>query len=196
MSETEETPLTDERVSDAEAEAASAPDADEATQPEEAPQPDPLAEAERERDEYLELAQRTKAEFENYRKRMAAELAAATERGKGDLASNLISVLDNLERALEAIDVSLESALDGGEVEGALEQGVVLTYRELFGALNKAGVEAIDPAGEKFDPTWHEAIQTAPGGEDTESGTVVQVLQKGYRLGDRVLRPARVIVSA
>ena len=156
---------------------------------------DPLREAERQRDEYLELAQRTQAEFENYRKRMAGELAAAAERGKGELATGLIGVVDNLERALEAIDVSPEAALDGAEAEGALAQGVVLTYRELCETLTRAGVEGLDPAGERFDPTWHEAIQSAPA-EGRESGIVIEVLQKGYRLGDRVLRPARVIVSA
>lgn len=158
-------------------------------------EPDPLAEAERKRDEYLELAQRTQAEFENYRKRMVGELAAAAERGKGELATGLIEVVDNLERALEAIDVSPEAALDGAEVEGALAQGVVLTYRELCETLKRAGVEGLNPTGEKFDPTWHEAIQSLPA-EGGESGVVIEVLQKGYRLGDRVLRPARVIVSA
>lgn len=156
---------------------------------------DPLTEAERQRDEYLDLARRTQAEFENYRKRMVAEVSAATERGKGELASGLVGVLDNLERALEAVEIAPEAALDGAEVEGALEQGMVLTYRELRGALAKAGVEGLDPEGERFDPTWHEAIQSMPT-EEQESGTVVQVLQKGYRIGDRVLRPARVIVSA
>lgn len=160
-----------------------------------APEPDPLAEAERQRDEYLELAQRTKAEFENYRKRMVAEVAIATERGKGEVANGLVSVLDNLERALEAAGISPQSALTGGEIEGALQQGIALTYRELSDVLARAGVEALDPAGEIFDPTWHEAIQSLPS-EEHESGQVVQVLQKGYRLGDRVLRPARVIVSA
>jgi molecular chaperone GrpE len=160
-----------------------------------APESDPLARAERERDEYLELAQRTKAEFENYRKRMVAEVAAATERGKGEVAGGLVNVLDNLERALEAADVSPQTALEGGEIEGALQQGVALTYRELCGVLTRAGVEVIDPSGEKFDPAWHEAIQSMPS-EEAESGQVIQVLQKGYRLGDRVLRPARVIVSA
>lgn len=160
-----------------------------------APESDPLAMAERERDEYLELAQRTKAEFENYRRRMVAEVGAATERGKGEVASGLVGVLDNLERALEAAEVSPQAALEGGEIEGALQQGIALTYRELSSVLSRAGVEAIDPAGEKFDPSWHEAIQSMPSA-DHESGHIVQVLQKGYRLGDRVLRPARVIVSA
>lgn len=158
-------------------------------------EPDPLADAERQRDEYLELAQRTKAEFENYRKRMVAEVGAAADRGRGEVAGGLVSVLDNLERALEAADVSPQAALDGGEIEGALQQGIALTYRELSGVLNRAGVESIDPVGERFDPVWHEAIQSLPS-EGRESGQVVQVLQKGYRLGDRVLRPARVIVSA
>lgn len=195
----------EERRNDEALEGASAPEGEAApdaaetaeneTEQQEEPEPDPLAEAERLRDQYLELAQRTQAEFENYRKRMTGELAAAAERGKGELATGLISVVDNLERALEAIDVSPEAALDGAEADGALAQGVVLTYRELRNALARAGVEGLNPSGEKFDPTWHEAIQSIPA-EGQESGVVVEVLQKGYRLGDRVLRPARVIVSA
>ncbi len=176
------------------------PAVDESSNPEsEPPKEDPstpLALAEAQRDEYLDLAQRTKAEFENYRKRLTGELAAAKSRGTADLAGGLISVLDNLERALEAAEIDPAAALAGEtEVDGAMEQGVALTYRELCGALNRVGVEGFSPAGEKFDPTWHEAIQSMPG-TDHESGTVVEVLQKGYRLEDRLLRPARVIVSA
>ena len=112
-----------------------------------------------ERDEYLDLAKRTKADFENYRKRMAAEIQAATVRGKAELASGLIKVIDTLELALQAagIDPTGDKAPDEG-----LAQGILLTYRQLCETLAQAGVESYDPAGEKFDPTWHEALQKLP----------------------------------
>ncbi len=154
-----------------------------------------LADTKRERDEYLDLAQRTKADFENYRRRMGAETKAAAARGKGELARELIGVIDNLERALAAAEIEPEAAL-GGEVavDGPLEQGVLLTFRELHAALARAGVEPFDPAGEPFDPNWHEALQTRPL-EGAETGTVVEILQKGYRLDGQILRAARVVVS-
>jgi molecular chaperone GrpE len=156
---------------------------------------DALEETKRERDEYLELAQRTKADFENYRKRVAGEAANAERRGKAQLAAELIPVIDNLERALLAAGVDPAAALSGEvSVEGALEQGVVLTYRDLRETLQRAGVEVFDPRGEKFDPELHEAISTLPAG-DAEPGTVVDVAQKGYRLDGQVLRAARVVVS-
>ena len=157
---------------------------------------DELGEAKRERDEYLELAKRTRADFENYRKRVAREAEEARARGKAELAAELVPILDNLEQALTAADIDPGEAL-AGEVshEGALEQGVVLTYRELHATLARAGVEAYDPAGERFDPTWHEALQTRPE-EGADPGTVLEVLQKGYRLDGRVIRAARVVVSA
>jgi molecular chaperone GrpE len=154
-----------------------------------------LADVKRERDEYLELAQRTRADFDNYRKRMAAETKSATARGKAELAEELIGVIDDLERALAAAEIDAVAALEGDSaVEGALEQGVLLVYRRLSETLRRAGVEAYDPAGEKFDPAWHEALQTRAE-EDAEPGTVVEVLQRGYRLNGRVLRAARVVVS-
>src|SRR3954468_549182 len=150
-----------------------------------------LEDTKRERDEYLELAQRTRADFENYRKRVAAEAVSAAARGKAELAAQLIGVIDNLERALAAADI--DPAGDG-EVEGPLEQGILLTYRELNDALGRAGVESYDPAGEKFDPAWHEALQTRPE-TGSEPGIVGEVMQRGYRLDGQVLRAARVVVS-
>jgi molecular chaperone GrpE len=154
-----------------------------------------LEETKRERDEYLALAQRTKADFENYRRRVAGETDAARERGKAELAAELVPVLDNLERALTAANIDPVDAL-AGEVaaEGALEQGVVLTYRDLLGTLVLAGVEAYDPTGEKFDPHWHEALSTRAE-EGVEPGTVLEVVQKGYRLNGQLIRAARVVVS-
>lgn len=150
-----------------------------------------FADTQRERDEYLDLAKRTRADFENYRKRMAAEIQAATVRGKAELASGLIKVIDTLELALQAagIDPTGDKAPDEG-----LAQGILLTYRQLCETLAQAGVESYDPAGEKFDPAWHEALQKLHV-EGTATGTVVEVIQKGYRLDGQVLRAARVVVS-
>lgn len=150
-----------------------------------------LSDTQRERDEYLELAKRTQADFENYRKRMAAEVQAAAVRGRVELALGLIGVIDNLERALAAVGIE-----PGDEQAPAepLAEGFFLTYRELCAVLGRAGVESFDPAGESFDPTWHEALQKIPV-EGTEPGTVVETLQKGYRLGEQLVRPARVVVS-
>ncbi len=151
-----------------------------------------LADAQREKEEYLELARRTQADFENYRKRMATEVQAATTRGKAALIGELVHVIDNLERALEVAGIDPGG---GGEAsEEALAQGIVLTYRDLCRALEGNGVEVIDPQGEKFDPTWHEALSTQAV-EGGEPGVVVEVVQKGYRLGERLVRPARVVVS-
>jgi molecular chaperone GrpE len=156
---------------------------------------DALEETKRERDEYLELAQRTKADFENYRKRVAGEAESARGRGKAELATELIPVLDNLERALIAAGIDPSAALSGEvSTDGALEQGVVLTYRDLRETLGRAGIEAYDPQGERFDPELHEAISTRPS-DDTEPGMVLDVAQKGYRVDGQVLRAARVIVS-
>jgi len=150
-----------------------------------------LTELERERDEYLELAKRTQADFENYRKRVAADIQAAGLRGKAELAAQLIGVIDTLERALEAVGV--ESA-EGPAPEEPLAEGFFLTYRELLAALERAGIEPFDPAGERFDPSLHEALQKLPV-DGAEAGTVVEVMQKGYRLGDLLIRPARVAVG-
>jgi len=158
---------------------------------------DELAEAKRERDEYLGLAQRTKADFENYRKRVARENSEALARGKAELARELLPALDNLERALEAGDDARarDSATRLMEVHQALVKGVAMVREELNNRLEGAGVESIDPTGEKFDPQLHEALSTKPE-EGTESGVVLETVEKGYRLNGQVLRPARVVVSA
>jgi molecular chaperone GrpE len=148
-----------------------------------------LAEAQKERDEYLELARRTKADFENFRKRMAAETQAAAVRGKAQLAQEVVPALDDLERAIEAAGLDPE-----GDSEDGLAHGVMLVFRSLREALTRNGIEAVDPKGEKFDPSQHEALSTLPV-EDTEPGTVVEVMQKGYRFGEQLIRPARVVVS-
>jgi molecular chaperone GrpE len=139
-----------------------------------------------ERDEYLALAQRTQADFENYRKRVAREAAAAQQRGVCGLAKELLPALDNLDRALGA-----------AAKDDPLLEGVRLVRSELAAALARVGIESFDPVGEPFDPEVHEAVATAeqaPGGAG--SGTVVEVYQPGYRLGESIIRPARVVVAA
>ncbi len=132
-------------------------------------------------DAYLRLA----ADFDNYRKRVAREHAELTARANERLLNELLPVLDDLERALEAASA---------HEEAKLEEGVQLVHRSLAGLLERHGLSEIDAAG-PFDPHVHEALLAQPGGEGVESGSVLQVLQKGYRLGDRVLRPTRVIVA-
>ena len=149
-----------------------------------------LADAEAKKDEYLELARRTQADFENFRKRMAQEVQAAGVRGKGQVAQEVVPALDDLERAIEAAGLDPE-----GDSEDGLAHGVLLVFRSLREGLKRNGIEAVDPKGEKFDPNQHEALSTLPGPEGTAPGTVVEVLQKGYRLDDKLIRPARVVVS-
>jgi molecular chaperone GrpE len=143
----------------------------------------------RERDDYLELAKRTKADFENFRKRMTGEVQAAAARGKGELARDVVSALDDLERAIEAAGLDPE-----GDSEDGLSHGVLLMFRSLRDSLARNGIETIDPKGERFDPMAHEALSTQAA-EGVEPGTVVETMQKGYRLGDQLIRPARVVVS-
>jgi molecular chaperone GrpE len=137
----------------------------------------------RERDNYLALAQRTQADFENYRKRMARENAAAVDRGMAKLAKELLPALDHLELALKAAD--------GHE---DVVKGFAMVAGELQAALARVGIQAFSPHGEAFDPNEHEAMAQQPS-EDAESGTVVDVYQSGYRINGAVLRPARVVVA-
>jgi molecular chaperone GrpE len=148
-----------------------------------------LADTQKERDEYLELAKRTKADFENFRKRMAAEVQAAAKRSKAQLAAEVAPVLDDLERGLQAAGLDPE-----GDSEDGLAHGVLLVFRGLRETLKRNGIEPVDPKGEKFDPNMHEALSTTPV-EGTEPGIVVEVMQKGYRFEDQLIRPARVVVS-
>jgi molecular chaperone GrpE len=136
------------------------------------------------RDEYLALAQRTQADFDNYRKRVARDLAAAGERGMATLVKELLPALDNLERALEA-----------AESHDPLLAGVKLVHAELSAALARVGIEQFAPLGEQFDPNEHEAMAQQPV-EGVESGKVAEVFQNGYRLKGTVIRPARVLVAA
>ncbi len=145
---------------------------------------DELVKVAAQRDEYLALAQRTQADFENYRKRVARDVAGAQERGASALAKELLPALDNLDRALEA-----------AQEDDPLLEGVRLVRSEIAAALARAGIEAFRPLGEAFDPNLHEAVATvaAPNGG---AGSVVEVYQDGYRLGESIIRPARVVVGA
>jgi molecular chaperone GrpE len=136
------------------------------------------------RDEYLALAQRTQADFENYRKRVARDAAAAEARGLARLARELLPALDSLDRALAA-------AADADE---GLIEGLRLVQRELLGALERVGVEPYGAAGEQFDPELHEAVAQQPF-DGREPGEIVEVYQAGYRLAGGVIRPARVLVA-
>jgi molecular chaperone GrpE len=144
------------------------------------PEPDPAAEAAK----YLDLAQRTQAELENFRKRAAREAAMAGERAKANLVRELLPVVDNLERALATANPE----------EDHLAEGVRLVHVELVNTLERNGIKAFDPAGEPFDPMVHEAISMREG--ENGSGLVLDVVEKGYKLGDNVIRPARVVVSS
>jgi molecular chaperone GrpE len=152
---------------------------------------DELVETAAQRDEYLALAQRTQADFENYRKRVAKESIAAQERGVSKLAEELLPALDNLSRAL---DEGAAVAEREGREDPLLE-GLRLVRSELHAALARMGIECFSPEGATFDPAEHEAMaqQPVPG---AQSGTVVEVFQPGYRLGKSIIRPARVLVAA
>jgi molecular chaperone GrpE len=145
---------------------------------------DELVKVSVERDKYLALAQRTQADFENYRKRIARESALAQERGVVKLARELLPALDNLDRALDA-----------AAQDDPLLQGVRIVRSELVDALARLGIESFSPVGEIFDPSLHEAVVHQPV-DGAPSGTVAEVYQPGYRLGEQIIRPARVVVAA
>ena len=138
--------------------------------------------------EYLELAQRTRAEFENYRKRAVREAKAAQERGAIKLALELLPAIDNLDRALAHAASSEENG------DGSLIAGIKHVHSDLIAALKRAEIESYSPDGEPFDPQYHEAVAQQPI-EGAAPGTVVEVYQLGYRRGESVLRPARVVVA-
>jgi molecular chaperone GrpE len=147
---------------------------------------DELAACAAQRDSYLALAQRTQADFENYRKRVAREAGVAESRGVSRLARELLPALDNLERALT-------HAADA-DADEALMDGLRLVARELIGALERAGVTAYGEAGEQFDPELHEAVAQQPF-DGLKPGEIVEIYQSGYRSAGGVIRAARVLVA-
>lgn len=142
-----------------------------------------LAEAETKRDEYLGDLRRVAADFDNFRKRVAREQESIVSRAAERLLRELLPVLDDLERALEAA---------AQHEEATLEEGVRLVERRLREVLTGAGLVEI-PTDGRFDPHVHEALLSQPA--EADEGTIIQVLQKGYELGDHVIRPARVVIS-
>ena len=178
--------MTDPTAREAETMAA---DADNATASEAA---DPVLEAKREAAEFKDKLLRTLAEMENLRKRTEREVLDARMYGIAGFARDVLAVADNMHRALAAIGPELREAADA-KVK-ALIEGVELTERELLKSLEKNGVKKFSPEGEKFDPNVHQAMYEVPT-SDLPPGQVAQVIQAGYMIGDRVLRPAMVAVS-
>ena len=143
-----------------------------------------IAALEAERDERVNDLKRVAADFENYRKRVARDQESLVARAHERLVKELLPVLDDLERALAAAEEHEEIKL---------EEGVRLVHQELQAALKREGLAEIETNG-RFDPHVHEALLSQPS--EAEEGSVLEVVQKGYKLGDRVVRPARVVVAA
>ncbi len=139
----------------------------------------------RERDEYLETLQRLQAEFANFRKRVLRESEQAGEQASRQIIQDLLPVLDNFERAIKAAAEHDREVLGGG---------VELVYGQLRDLLARRGLCEIEAHGQPFDPTRHEAVLCQPSTEH-EEGTVMEVLEKGYQLDDKVVRPAKVVIS-
>jgi molecular chaperone GrpE len=147
---------------------------------------DPLARAERERDEYLDHLRRERAEFENFRKRVTRERMDALDRGAEQVVASLLGVLDNLRLALDAAESSPDDQLS---------KGVEMVHGELVSVLRQAGLEEVPGIGQPFDPNWHEAMGQEESPEPLEDPVVVEVYRPGYRFKGRVLRPASVKVA-
>jgi len=167
---------------------------DEAAAPAEAPatQPTPSTALEREHAEMKDRLLRTLAEMENLRKRTEREVADSRLYGVASFGRDILNVADNMRRALEAVTPQLRASVESGVK--ALIDGVELTERELLKALEKNGVRQFTPQGEKFDPNLHQAMFEVPDAS-VPAGSVVQVVQPGYMIGERVLRPALVGIA-
>ncbi|MBJ7353193.1 MAG: nucleotide exchange factor GrpE [Thermoleophilaceae bacterium] len=149
---------------------------------------DELAQTALERDEYKDLALRAKADFENYRKRADKRVAETRGVAIAGVIRELLPVVDNLDRAVEAAG----TAADGD----AFAEGVRLVHADLHSVLDRLGLTQQDPTGEQFDPNFHQAISQAPASEAQPAGTIIETVQKGFLLGEVVVRPASVVVSA
>lgn len=167
-----------------------APDA-EAAAPQPATGDDPAAaaaaeldEARRERDEYLDALQRLKAEFENFRKRNERDRIVQRDGAVRDVVLDVVPVLDNLERAVDAL----------GAADPSLAEGVEMVRQQLAAVLGGRGLQHMEVVGQQFDPNQHDAVSMAPAAEP--EGTVIAEAQKGYRMGDTVIRAAKVVVSS
>jgi molecular chaperone GrpE len=160
--------------------------------PDAAPQVDPMAVLAKEAADLKDRLLRTLAEMENLRRRTEREVADARTYAVTNFARDVLGVADNMERAMQALDDEIREKADAGVK--ALLDGVELTERELIKVMEKHGIKRLDPKGEKFDPNFHQAMFEMPD-PTVPSGMVAQVVQPGYKIGDRVLRPALVGVS-
>ena len=156
------------------------------------PQPTPSTALEREHAEMKDRLLRTLAEMENLRKRTEREVADARLYGASSFARDVLAVADNMRRALDAVPPEARAGAEAGM--NSLVEGVELTERELLKALEKNGVRQFTPQGEKFDPNVHQAMYEVPDAS-VPAGSIVQVVQPGYMIGERMLRPALVGVS-
>jgi len=154
--------------------------------------PDPAAALVKENADLKDRLLRTLAEMENLRRRTEREVADARAYGVTSFARDILAVADNMERALKALDEEIRDKAEAGVK--ALLDGVELTERELIKVMEKHGVRKIEPQGQKFDPNLHQAMLEIPDAS-VPAGTVVQIMQPGYTIGERVLRPALVGVS-
>lgn len=149
------------------------------------------AELHQSRDQILRQA----AEFQNYRRRMEREYATQVQRGRIEVIEPMLNVLDDFRRSLDAAEQVAEQS-EGGAAYDALKTGVDLVYQNFSDVLQKIGVEYIEAVGQPFDENLHEALMQQPAPEGTAPGTVLAEIQRGYCLGDRVLRHSRVVVAA
>src|SRR3954466_11381371 len=154
--------------------------------------PDPAAQLAKEAAGLKDRLLRTLAEMENLRRRTEREVADARSYGVTNFARDILAVADNMERALTALDEEIREKAEAGVK--ALLDGVELTERELIKVMEKHGVKKLEPQGQKFDPNLHQAMLEIPDAS-VPAGTVVQIMQPGYTIGERVLRPAMVAVS-
>jgi len=193
----EEAKVTEEEVAEAQADASSEDpsvldsvpmrESEQDGTPEEEPA-EPVAETVDEPD-WEDLAKRKAAELDNFRKQAAVRVQKASRDGMKRVASEILPALDDFERALAHAEA------EESDAEHTLTKGIRLVQEQMLAALRRAGIESFSPRGEPFDPHLHEAVATTPV-EDAEAGTVVEVYQAGYRLGDDVLRAAKVVVAA
>lgn len=156
------------------------------------PTPDPIAVLEAEKTELKDKLLRLMADMENLRRRTEREIADARAYGVANFARDMLNVADNVRRAIESVPEEARKAAEG--LFKGLIEGIDLTERDLLNALERHGVKKLDPEGQKFDPNVHQAMFEVPN-PDVPNGTVVQVVQSGYVIGDRVLRPALVGVA-
>lgn len=153
-----------------------------------------MASVQDELEEINEKYLRKAAEFENYRRRMDRETRRRYEAGKTDVVKAMLDVLDDMERSVDAAE-DLKETQDAETAYESLRGGVDMVHRKFKDALAQIGVERIDAEGDTFDESLHEAMMQQPAPDDVEPGTVLNEVQKGYRMGDRVIRHSRVIVA-